>query len=132
MADNNPEQPRFFTALPSAVRAAATATDWFYNNGTFKGILAFLDITVVPGVQTIQLNIETEDVLTGVLQTYAVGTTRVGTGNTYFLLYPGAVETIGIGNLEVQALPLPGKWRIRVTHSGAGNFTYSVSVQQLA
>lgn len=127
MADLSPE----YTVLASAVRAASNQSPEFSNEGTYRGLLMFLNITAVPGVQTITLNIEAQDILTGVWQTYAIIPATAATGNLYILVYPGAVETLAIGNLTVQGLPLPRRWRVNMSHSGAGNFTYSVSAQLL-
>lgn len=48
-----------------------------------------------------------------------------------FTIYPGALETAAIANHEVQGLALPGKWRVKVTHSAAGKWTYSVGASAL-
>ncbi len=112
------------TLLPSAVRAVTTASANQVNyNG--RGVLIFFDITVVPGATTVTLTIDTYDSIGGTWKLLLTGAAEVGVVDRCYLLYPGAgVAANGID--VVNAFPLPRTWRINVTHSGAGNFTYSV------
>lgn len=48
-----------------------------------------------------------------------------------FTLYPAAAETAAVGSHEVQALPLPSKWRAVVTHSKKGAWKYSLGATML-
>jgi hypothetical protein len=48
-----------------------------------------------------------------------------------YTIYPGAAETAAVGNHEVMALPLPGKWRVKVTHSAGGKWAYTVGASKL-
>lgn len=48
-----------------------------------------------------------------------------------YTIYPGAVETAAVGSHEVMALALPGKWRVKVTHSAGGKWTYTVGASKL-
>jgi hypothetical protein len=48
-----------------------------------------------------------------------------------YTLYPGALETAAVANHEVQGLALPGKWRVKVTHSAVGDWAYTVGASAL-
>ena len=48
-----------------------------------------------------------------------------------YTIYPGAAETAALGSHEVMALALPGKWRVKVTHSAGGKWTYTVGASAL-
>lgn len=117
-----------FTVLASAVRAASNQSADFTNMNA-RGVSIILNITAVPGVQTITLNVEAKDTLAGVYQTLAFSSAISATGVHIVQVFPGAVETGALTNLYVQGVPLPRTWRVNMTHSGGGNFTYSVTAQ---
>lgn len=48
-----------------------------------------------------------------------------------YTIYPGAAETAAVASHEVMALPLPGKWRVKVTHSAGGKWAYTVGASKL-
>jgi hypothetical protein len=57
---------------------------------------------------------------------------ELGAGATLaYTIYPGALETAAVGGHEVMALPLPGKWRVKVTHSAGGDWIYTVGASKL-
>lgn len=100
------------TALASAVRNATTASADITNYNGSQGIF-FLNITAVPGVQTITLQLQAKDPVSGGYVTIASGGALAVTGLT-------------ILSLGIIAGILPRTFRVNIVHSGAGNFTYSV------
>lgn len=112
---------------PSAVRAATLVGDDNKKVPGNKGCHVYLNVTAVPGVDTVQLLIEAKDPASGVYETVIAGAARVATGQDAFTVYPGVTET---ANVDISD-PLPDVYRIRVVHSAASNFTYSVAVVEL-
>jgi hypothetical protein len=110
------------TLLTSAARTTTTSASPPTNNFNARGVWVVLNITVVPGADTVTLKIEARDTVSGLYVTLLTGAAQVGTGTTEYSLYPGVTET---ANVDVSR-PLPRNWRITVTHSAATSFTYSV------
>lgn len=113
-------------ALPSAIRAATNVTEDFRNDAA-SGVSVILDITAVPGTDTVTLTIQGKDPASGKYYTILAGAAQSGTGTTKMDVYPGLVVA---ANLAANAV-LPSVWRISMTHSAASNFTYSVGVHEL-
>lgn len=112
------------TLLPSAVRATTTnGSD--QTNFHYKGLHVIFDITAVPGVDTVLLTIQGKDPVSGKYYTILAGAAEVGIATRVYKVCPGITAA---ANVSVSDL-LPRDWRIIVTHSGAGNFTYSVGAQ---
>lgn len=97
--------------LPSAVRAVTTYSADFINE-SMRAASFWLDITAVPGVVTVALGIQGKDPISGNYVTVSAGANQAGVGTT-ITQFLGTAVGIRI-------------WRAVVTHSGAGNFTYSV------
>lgn len=114
------------TALASAVRAATNASADLTNfNGT--GAIVTLDITVVPGVDTVQLVVEGKDAVSGKYYTLVQDAAQAGAVTRVAQVHPGVGAAAG--GISVSAsFVLPRVWRVRVVHSAATNFTYSVGV----
>jgi len=125
---------RFFvnrtsTLLSSAVRAA-TATTAAQTNMTSKGVVVTLDITVVSGTgtDTLTLSVEYKDptsgkwVAIGALSAYAASG---GVATKVLEVYPNS-GAAAQGITGVANRPLPAIWRAKVTHSGSGNWTYTL------
>jgi hypothetical protein len=114
------------TALASAVRSATTnSADQVNFNG--RGLIAVFDVTAVPGVQTVTLELQGRDVTSGLYYTILASAAIAAVSTTVLRIYPG---TAAVANLAADH-PLPRAWRARVVHSGAGNFTYSVGASVL-
>ena len=126
-----------YTALASAVRSStqiivgATLIDPSGATGInaeVSGIIAYLNVTAVPGVDTIQLVLEEQDSVSGVWSTITATTPTTVTGMVR-LKVKQAIAAIAASTTQVQLQDtLPGIWRLRVAHSGAGNFTYSLGI----
>ncbi len=113
------------TPLASAVRAVSTQSATFTNYNA-RGIWLVLDITAVPGVQTVTLSIYAGSPLVGISQQLLAGVAQAAIGRTGYMLYPG-VAAAALGVTAVAGYALPRTWAVVINHSGAGNFTYSVS-----
>lgn len=114
--------------LASAVRAATNNNDLINNNA--RGVIITLDITVVPGTDTVTASWTGKDPASG--KFYALGAAGAAlstTGTRTYLIYPGAAANASF--TAVIAANIPRNWRITLTHSAASNFTYSLGVQYL-
>lgn len=126
------------TLLKSAERTATTTSVDVNSGAGNRGVMIALDITKAPNAnETLTLQLEAKDPSSGKyvpITAFAASKKgeELGAGATSLLtVYPGGAETAAVGGHEVQALPLPRKWRVKVTHSGAGKWTYSVGVSPL-
>jgi hypothetical protein len=122
------------TLLASAARTTTTnSSDQTNYNAT--GVVISVDFTATPNnAETITVAIQAKDPVSAkyvtitaftALTSSALGATP--TTETYlYSLYPGAAETAATAKHEVQALALPRTWRVLLTHSASGSWTYSV------
>lgn len=111
----------------SAVRAATLVGDDNKKVPGSRGIKAVLDVTAVPGVDTVQLVIENKDPVSGKYVNVLSAAARVGAGTDTLTVQPGGPVTANIAANDQMA----DTYRIRVVHSAGSNFTYSVSVTEL-
>lgn len=107
--------------LASAVKAA-TQTLADQTNRSHKGIQVTLDVTVVPGTDTVTLSIQRKDPTSGKYSTILAAAARVATGTDVLTVYPSIPDEANLRQAQV----LPDTFRLLVTHSAASNFTYSV------
>lgn len=126
------------TVLNSEERTKTTPSEDVSSTAGQRGVMLTLDVTKAPNAaETLTLQIEAKDPASGKyipITAFAASKKgeELGAGATLaFTIYPGGVETAAVGNHEAQALPLPRKWRVKVTHSGAGKWTYSVGASPL-
>lgn len=109
------------TLLASAARTATTnSSDQTNYNG--RGVEITLDVTVVPGGDTITLSIESKDPASGNYTTLLTGAAISTTGTRRYVLYPG----VGAVANQLVSDILSRTWRVKVTHSAGTSFTYSV------
>jgi hypothetical protein len=109
------------TLLPSAARTATTTTSDI-NRTTEKAATFVLVVSAVPGVQTLTMSVQGKDNL-GNYYTILAGTASAATGTVTL--------TVGLGvsaaaNASI-GIMLPDVYRVVVTHSGAGSFTYTLA-----
>jgi hypothetical protein len=131
-----------YTALASAARSSTqtingkTLIDPNSGNPTFSsginpeasGIIAYLNITAVPGVDSVSLVLEEQDPASGVWTQVAATLPILVTGMVRLKLKQ-AIAAITASATQVQVQDtLPPIWRLRVVHSGAGSFTYSLGI----
>lgn len=88
-----------------------------------RWMMVLINVTVVPGVDTITPRIEAKD-MEGNYYTLVQGADIVATGKVKLQLGPGLPDT---ANLSANA-PVPTQYRISMIHSGAGQFTYSIDL----
>ena len=109
------------TLLTSAVRAA-TQTGQDRENRNARGLILIVDVTAVPGVDTVTPKIQGKDQASGKYYDILTGAAIVGVSTVVMRIYPGLAA---VANLTVNDV-LPRTWRFVLTHSAASNFTYSV------
>lgn len=108
--------------LDSAVRSATVSVE-YTRTWTERGAHFLLNVTAVPGVDTVTLSVEGLDAL----------------GNTYPMLTSVAINAAGMNEIKIHpdvtvaanvALKdfLPDRWRATVTHSAGTDFTYSLCI----
>ena len=108
--------------LPSVARTATLSTPNF-GNAQYRGLHLIINMTAVPGVQTVTPSITAQDPVSGTTYTILTGPAISTTGITILKVYPG-IGTVANGSASDL---LPNLWGVTLTHSGAGSFTYSVS-----
>lgn len=109
------------TLLASAARTSTTNTaDQTLFNG--RGAVLFLDITVVPGVETVTLAVQIKDPASGKYISILTSAPQATTGTTIYAVYPGVTPAGGIAI----SFQLTHTWRVLLTHSASGSFTYSL------
>lgn len=111
----------------SAVRAATFVGDDNVKTPGSLGIIAVLDVTAVPGVDTVQLVIERKFALSGKYVQVLAAAARAGAGTDVLTVYPGAAAVANVTANDAMS----DQYRVRVVHSAASNFTYSVEVIEL-
>lgn len=109
------------TVLASAVRAA-TNQSADQTNYSSHGLIVVLNITAVPGVDTITPTVQGKDPVSGSYYTLLAGAAQVATGTIILRVNP---SMIAVAN-TVAADMIPRTWRVSMAHSAASNFTYSV------
>jgi len=97
-------------------------------NTEVSGLIAYLDITVVPGVDTLQLVLEEQDPASGKWIQVAA-TTATAAVSTVVMKVKQAITAVAASPTGVRVQDtLPAIWRLRVVHSAGTNFTYSLGV----
>jgi hypothetical protein len=127
------------TLLKSEKRTDTTTSDDVVTQVGQRGVLLVLDVTEAPeAADTLTLALEGKDPASGSyveLTKFAAGKKgeelKEG-GVSAFEIYPGASDAEEVGNLDVQSVGLPARWRVKVTHSGEGEWTYSVGASPLS
>lgn len=143
MALNAPVIQGIYTALTSAVRAATQTltrdallipqTSNALNPNTANlpeasGLVAYLNVTAAPGVETLQLVLEEQDPVSLVWNTVCATTATTVTGMVRLKIKPSVTAVAAsITGVVVQDV-LPALWRLRVVHSAASNWTYSLGL----
>lgn len=109
----------------SAVRAASTASPDNVVNRFYRGVDVIIDMTVVPGVDTVTFFIEGQDPVSGKWYLILASAALVAVATTVLRVYPGLTPAAN----AVASAALPRAWRVRTVHSAGTNFTYSVGAQ---
>lgn len=115
-------------SFASAVRAATLVGDDNKKVPGNRGVKAVLDVTAVPGVDTVQLVIENKDPVSGKYVAVLSAVARAGAGTDTLTVYPGGAVAANVSaNDEIADV-----YRARVVHSAGTNFTYSVGLTELS
>lgn len=112
---------RAITILASAVRAA-TNNSADQTNLVGRGVHVVIDVTAVPGVDTVTPKIQGKDELSGQYYDILTGAAISGVSTVVLKVYPGITVAANVSASDI----LPKTWRVVMTHSAGTNFTYSV------
>lgn len=115
---------RPLTVLASAARTASTDSGDLVNRSA-RGLHLIIDVTAVPGVDTVTFTIQGKDPLSGKYYTILASAAIVAASTVVLKVYPGMTAAANLVASDV----LPSDWRVLVTHSAGTNFTYSVGAQ---
>lgn len=109
------------TILASAARTATTNSTDIVKT-TERAITIVLNVTVVPGVETLTAKVQGKDNL-GNYYDIVVGTASAATGIVLLKVGLGVASAanVAIGDM------VPDIYRVVITHSAAGSFTYTVT-----
>lgn len=95
-------------------------------NAEVSGAVFYLNVTAAPGVETLQLVLEEQDPVSGVWSTVTSTLATTATGMVRMKI-KSAITAVAASTTQVVVQDvLPAIWRIRVVHSAAGNWTYSL------
>ena len=109
------------TLLASAARTTTTSSaDQTNYNG--QAVAVTLNITAVPGGDTVTLSIEAKDPVSGAYTAILTGSAEAGTATRRYRVGTNIAAVANLAAADV----LGRTWRATVTHSAAGSFTYSV------
>lgn len=108
--------------VPSAVRNADHAVRVVNTQG--KACHLIMDITAVPGVDTVTVTIQGRDPTSGKLYTILQSAALVAAATTVLRVGPGLPATANLSANDV----LPKEVVIDFNHSAASNFTYSAGL----
>ena len=111
----------------SAIRNATFVGDDNKKVSGNHGCKVVLNLTAVPGVDTVQPIIEGKDRISGAYYTILQGAAQPTAGTYVLTVLPGIAVTANASASD----SLPDTYRVRVVHSAASNFTYSVSIDEL-
>ena len=109
------------SVLDSGARTATTVGATFTNLAS-RGLHLVVDVTVVPGTDTVTPKIEAYDQVSGKWYTLLTGAALVATGTVVLKVYPGLTAVTNLTASDI----LPATWRVTMTHSSTTSFTYSV------
>lgn len=105
------------------IARTASSVSLDQRNQLQRGVLVVIDMTVVPGGDTVTFTVEGKDPISGQYYTILVSAALDAQATTILRIYPAL---IAIANLTVNDV-LPDTWRVTTTHSGGGSFEYSVA-----
>lgn len=107
--------------LASATRSADNTSKEFFNPD-HVGLDLIIDVTAVPGTDTVTVTIQGQDPASGKWYDILASTALSAVDTTVLRVYPGLNETAN----ESENSILPVVWRVSVAHSAATDFDYSI------
>lgn len=121
------------TLLASAARTADAYSEKMHNNGRYKGIIIFFNVTADPGAAAVTPKIEMLDPATGEWEAY-MSATAIDTvdTDTQWIIYPlYKLDNTEIALTDESPVPLPLIWRLFMDATDTDSLTYSVGYQYL-
>lgn len=112
------------TTFISAVRTADSESADVVNTGA-RGLHLIIDMTSVPGTDTVTFTVQGKDTLSGKYYDLLVSLAIVATGTTILKIYPGISPSPNASASDV----LPDIFRVKAEHSSSTDFTYTVSAK---
>ena len=110
------------TLLASAARTTTTSSaDQTNYNG--QAVAVTINMTAVPGIETVTPAIEAKDPISGVYTAILTGTAIVATSTVRLRVGTDIAAAANLAAADV----LGRTWRVTMTHSASGSFTYSVA-----
>jgi len=125
------------TVLASAARTSTT-TSSSQTSFNARSMIINMDVTAAPTVETLTLAVQMNMSTSSTNIEMVVTSADADTGAHLIIIDPsGGADTLTDGGSAVQQqirrdLPVPKSWRVVVTHSASGEFTYSVGVDYIA
>lgn len=113
--------------FPAATRTATFVGDDNKKVAGGHGCKAVLNLTAVPGTDTVTVVIEGKDSVSGVYYPILTGAAQAAAGAFVLTVFPGVAVTANVSASDV----LPDTYRARVVHSAGSSFTYSLSIDEL-
>lgn len=113
------------TLLASAARTETTvsSTQTNYNS---RGVMLFFNVSVASGTGGLTLRLTGVDPVTGTHYSMLVSTAFITTGGRSYIIYPG-VSTAAVNDVTgTSSFMVPRQWGVRVVHSDASSYTYSI------
>lgn len=124
----------FQQLLPSAARTSSQTISQLghvqQQSAPRRQVTLMLDVTAVPGTDTVQLVVEHVDAAGRVTWAFE-SSPRVAAGKDIMTLGEGQPilkPAAAAGPLHFSAPVVLAQYRVRVVHSGAGSFTYSLAL----
>ena len=114
------------TLLASAARTVSTTSSDQVNYNA-RGIVWLCNVTSVTDTPSVTLQVQLKDPVSGAYFRYCTLNTLTSVDVQMGILYPGAVETQALGDIEIQGLPLGRTWRLAAQHADSDSITYSVA-----
>ncbi len=119
-------------ALASKARTAETVSEWISSGGA-TWLLIMFDWTVEAASSTLTLSIEGLDPASGkpfTVWTAAAALTAIGSDaakvNTYYAIGTALLASAVGGLTDVENVPVPSTWRVKVAVGDADSATYSI------
>ncbi len=116
------------STLKTATAATTSQTTDDVEAYDAAGAFIYVNVTTDPGAgETLAVQIEAK--VPGTAATYipvSANTAAATPGASCFVYYPGAAETTATSNMQVMSVPVPAVFRVKVTHSASGAWTYTV------
>lgn len=119
------------TWLASAVRTASSNTATFSNTEGWSGVYVFCAITAAPGAETLVFSVQSVNPIDSTATNIAANTAINTTGSIMLLVAPSVTNVTATTTTHTANTILPYNWRLRVTHSGGGNWTYACSYSMI-